>query len=276
MFNSLACARQISAPPPMTLNAMWHVDADERYDVRRRSSAQSPEYVAIRTLGGVGEICLTDGRSCALPQGSLFVAARSRIARYFCKHDRWHFFWFEFDCGDRTALPGEQVCEIPVQPGEETALSKCFDALNGSVHGETARLAQALFQYLMADWLCRRAVRKSRAVMNADELALLLARGMQKGLSVAELAREACMCERSFRDLVKKQTGKGPREYMLHYALDTAFALIQTTDLSIAEISAGVGFRNAFHFSRMFKNRFGIQPSQARRFQKGGSGADFT
>lgn len=87
---------------------------------------------------------------------------------------------------------------------------------------------------------------------------------MREGLSVRQLAQRACVCERTFRMLVRKYTGKSPKEYMLHDALDAALAMLRTTGLTVGEVAENTGFGNAFYFSRAFKNRFGIQPSKAR------------
>lgn len=264
MLNTLSAAQQPQQHPQLTLQLLWHVDADQSYHITRRMMAKGANYVAIRTLYGVGELRLTDGASCALTQGTLLLLPKADILQYHCKYDRWHFFWFEFDCDKQDALPFHKVMEIPVGLGEEDKLLKCFSALGTTASSVTAQMAQALFHYLMTDWLCKRIYPKERNPITAAELAQLLDKGLRQGLSVSNLAQEACMCERSFRMLVKQYTGKSPKEYMLHHALDAALMMLETTDLTIAEIAMDLGFCNAFYFSRAFKNRFGIQPSKAR------------
>ena len=48
--------------------------------------------------------------------------------------------------------------------------------------------------------------------------------------------------------------------------LDKAKELLETTDFdNVKQIAAKVGYDDAYHFSKLFKKRFGISPSQVKR-----------
>lgn len=59
-----------------------------------------------------------------------------------------------------------------------------------------------------------------------------------------------------------------PKEYLNHYRLDCAGILIHTTDLSFNEVASSVGFEYSSHFSRLFKEHFGITPSEYKKKNK--------
>ncbi|ADU27306.1 AraC family transcriptional regulator [Ethanoligenens harbinense] len=56
-----------------------------------------------------------------------------------------------------------------------------------------------------------------------------------------------------------------PKEYLNNYRLDCAGILIHTTDMSFNEIASSVGFEYSSHFSKLFKEHFGITPSEYKR-----------
>ncbi|MHC4886474.1 MAG: helix-turn-helix domain-containing protein [Planctomycetota bacterium] len=46
---------------------------------------------------------------------------------------------------------------------------------------------------------------------------------------------------------------------------DRAYSLLTSTDRTIKEIAAGVGFCNPIHFSKLFKTRMGMAPGGYRK-----------
>lgn len=56
-------------------------------------------------------------------------------------------------------------------------------------------------------------------------------------------------------------TGKSPIEYIRLYRLQKAKPLLRKSQLTIAEVAYEVGFSNPKHFSKYFKQEFGILPS---------------
>ncbi len=63
-------------------------------------------------------------------------------------------------------------------------------------------------------------------------------------------------------DLINEQTGKTPRDLIQAKLVELAKARLSTPGITISEVSAGLGFKHAQHFSRFFKQRVGLSPSQ--------------
>lgn len=83
-------------------------------------------------------------------------------------------------------------------------------------------------------------------------------------ISVESLA-ELCNIHRNqLLKIFKDNLGKGPQAYLIEYRMSKAAQLLSTTKLSIGEISSAVGYPNQLHFSRSFKNVYGISPKQYR------------
>lgn len=65
--------------------------------------------------------------------------------------------------------------------------------------------------------------------------------------------------------LVKKETGKTYSEYVTEKRLALAKELLGDPVISIHEIVQRVGYKDYFHFNKLFKKHFGITPSKYRK-----------
>jgi len=67
-----------------------------------------------------------------------------------------------------------------------------------------------------------------------------------------------------FGDLIKKETGKSPQEYIQLKTMDIAKEKIFDTTKSVSEIAYELGFKYPQHFTRLFKQRVGYTPNEYR------------
>jgi AraC family transcriptional regulator, transcriptional activator of pobA len=65
-----------------------------------------------------------------------------------------------------------------------------------------------------------------------------------------------------FGDLIKKETGVSAQEYIHNRLIDTAKDQIFDPAKSISEISYNLGFKYPQHFTRLFKSKVGVSPSE--------------
>lgn len=82
--------------------------------------------------------------------------------------------------------------------------------------------------------------------------------------SVAWCATELHLSPNYFGDLIKKETGKSPLEYIQSKVIDLAKEKIFDTTKSVSEIAYDLGFKYPQHFSRFFKQRVGHTPNEYR------------
>ena len=81
-------------------------------------------------------------------------------------------------------------------------------------------------------------------------------------IELSVLAKNHGIAYSHFRKMFKKYTGVSPHQYQLELRILKARELILSTDKSIKEISYQLGFSSIFYFSRFFKNRVGVSPSE--------------
>lgn len=65
--------------------------------------------------------------------------------------------------------------------------------------------------------------------------------------------------------IFKQKTGKNYSDYLLDIRIDRAKQLLVSTGFSVGRISDMVGFDNTKYFSRIFKEKTGVQPIAYRK-----------
>ena len=63
---------------------------------------------------------------------------------------------------------------------------------------------------------------------------------------------------------IKEETGETFINYVTDRRLEKGRLMLCETELSIKEISAEIGYNDQNYFSRIFKNKFGISPTDFR------------
>ena len=66
----------------------------------------------------------------------------------------------------------------------------------------------------------------------------------------------------------KRQTGMSIKEYLIKKRMETARSLLQTTEDSVSEIGAGVGYDNCSYFIKLFRKYYGQTTKQFRKSLK--------
>lgn len=68
-----------------------------------------------------------------------------------------------------------------------------------------------------------------------------------------------------FGDLVKKETGKSPQEYIQAKIMNLAKDMLLGSEKSVSQIAYDLGFQYSQHFNRVFKRNTGLSPNEYRK-----------
>lgn len=82
--------------------------------------------------------------------------------------------------------------------------------------------------------------------------------------SVSYFAEKMNLSPNYFGDLIKKETGQSPKEYLQYKTIDFAKQIICESDKTINEIAYDLGFKYPQHFTRLFKQKVGYTPNEYR------------
>ncbi len=87
----------------------------------------------------------------------------------------------------------------------------------------------------------------------------------KKDIKVEDVAKYVGYSANYFSTQFKKETGISFQRYLCDLRLEFAKNLLRYSDLSITEICLESGYNTLAHFSKMFKQKYGVSPEQCRR-----------
>lgn len=89
---------------------------------------------------------------------------------------------------------------------------------------------------------------------------------LEEGLPMVKyFADKVCLSPNYFGDLIKKETGRTPQEYIQDKIIETAKEQILYTDKTVSQIAYDLGFQYSQHFIRVFKKNVGQTPLEYRK-----------
>jgi AraC-like DNA-binding protein len=83
-------------------------------------------------------------------------------------------------------------------------------------------------------------------------------------ISIQNMADSAHLSPSRFAALFQRRFSMSPHQYLLHMRINHGKELLLNTDLDITRIAEYCGFKNIYHFSKMFKQSTTISPKQYR------------
>jgi AraC family transcriptional regulator len=87
---------------------------------------------------------------------------------------------------------------------------------------------------------------------------------LDKPLTIVELGAVVCISPYHFARLFKGSTGLPPHQFVVRQRIAQASALLETRELTVAQIARMVGFRTSSHFTTVFHRVTGITPRACR------------
>lgn len=137
-------------------------------------------------------------------------------------------------------------------------------------HGDAPPFHLIGHLYLFLDYLVRSAA-ALKVMSNSTlrdfyihEALEYIEHNFQNNISVEDIASVCGLNRTYFGKIFKDSIGKTPQEFLLSFRMAKAAELLKLTSLSIGDIGNAVGYQNALHFSRAFKNIYGIPPREWR------------
>lgn len=85
-------------------------------------------------------------------------------------------------------------------------------------------------------------------------------------ISLDQIAENMYLSPFYISKIFKSETGDTPIRHLINIRLEKAREVLEKGGAgSIQEVAAGVGYDDAYHFSKLFKKRYGMSPSQVKK-----------
>lgn len=208
--------------------------------------------------------------------GALAIAAGDclllrRGASYVAGHDRTHplrliavHFDFLDELGPAALPPFARRMEAGALV--ETVLTRAIEAYrDDDRRAASAWLQAAVLEVLRQDARSHPPGHRGDQAHQIEAICERIRRQPGQPLRVHELARELEISPEHFCRLFRELQGLAPRAFITQTRIEAARTLLLTSSHSIERIAALLGYDGPFHFSRQFKAKVGVAPSQFRR-----------
>jgi len=132
-------------------------------------------------------------------------------------------------------------------------------------------VATALFMQLVAHLsrcYSRSQQASSRALLRVAKTITHIETHSTESLNLEELIQISAMPRRSFLRAFEAATGATPIAYLIQLRINRAADLLRRTTKSITGIAFEVGFQDSNYFSRQFRKRYGMSPTDYRRLHE--------
>lgn len=234
-------------------------------------------------LSGTGTLMADNAKgetqTYSIKSGQGFMIFPDQINTYIAdKQLPWEYMWIEFDgLRIKESLSVTDLCkDAPIYHSHSKELrEKLADEMLYIVnhpHESSFRLIGHL--YLFMDYLLQSA--KSTKLVSSGcmsdyyikEAINYIEQNFQNNISIEDIAT-VCGINRSYLGKIfRNSIGRSPQEFLMNYRMVKATELLKLTPLSIADVSSAVGYENQLHFSRAFKNIYGVSPREWRNQNK--------
>lgn len=213
--------------------------------------------------------------------GQGFMLFPHQICTYIADHEiPWEYVWVEFDglrvkeSIDSAGLTqNNPIYRSRHKNIAETMKSELLYLVN---HKDESPFHLIGHLYLFIDSLIRSSSSTQIGSGNSlrdfyiKEAFSFIEQNFQNDISIEDIAA-CCGLNRSyFGKIFRQNMGKTPQEFLMSYRMTKATELLKLTELSIADVGNAVGYPNQLHFSRAFKNIYGLSPRQWRNENGGG------
>ena len=240
-------------------------------------------YLFHYVISGTGRLLANDSKGQTkeyqIHSGQGFMIFPHQINTYIADERLpWEYVWLEFD-GMRVREVIETAGLSPDHPVYHASYKDLRENMKDEMlyiaeHGSESPFHLIGHLYLFIDYLTRSAA-STRLASNGKirdfyikEALNFIEQNFQNDISIEQMATFCGLNRTYFGRIFKETVGKSPQQFLLNYRMVKAAELLKLTDLSVSDIGNAVGYPNQLHFSRAFKNVYGLSPREWRSKNK--------
>lgn len=190
----------------------------------------------------------------------------------------WTIFWFHFDGNHAGALiddleythatPVLKVGLLPLLTSDlRRLLSLRQCGYRQSTYYYGGALIRQILNYLALEIRSSRYRRRQTFDFNALESLML--ENLDSELDLDTLAASANLSRHHFSTKYKQLTGLSPIKHFIHLKMERACHLLDSSNDSVTDVCAQVGYQDPLYFSRQFRKVIGMSPREYRKRQQG-------
>ncbi len=261
----------------LIVNSAGYFEFHENWSSRHRKGGRA-DYMLIYVHSGKMLLRTVDSEDITLREGSSYIyrpgqdqlyrsAGSSPVKCYWIHFTGYGVpeFMHSLNINESSLFTGNVNTEIP------SVIKMIIDETQCRKYGYEAMVTALLMQ-------CITAISRSVSAFGMVPPAVNTGGNIEKTLNhiyshyaselkVGVLAKMSGLCVNRYINVFKLSTGFTPKEYIIHFRLQKARELFNSTNFNVKQVSLMVGFQNQLYFARIFKEHHGVTPSEYRNGQ---------
>ena len=215
------------------------------------------------------------GKRWTIRKGEMFILFPGEVTTYYAdREDPWYYCWFGFQ-GSSARKIVESIgftAQTPVLSfahGDrvEKRIKDMLSSVSLTLDGQLHRNAEML--EILSEMIRGRAEQggsdSGLTAFSYSEYAVrYINNHFSEKIKIQELARHIGISRSYLVKLVRQETGMSPQEYLITVRMRRAADLLSRSNDPIFAIASECGYDDALAFSRVFKSKFGQNPSDYR------------
>lgn len=236
-----------------------------------------PQYHMHFIMEGKGTLEI-NGKTYHLGKGQIFLLPPNVTSCYYADHNTpWHYAFACFVGTQaerylkKAGFSDEVIirqCNLPIETFT-ACIDEMLDAHQLTITNELKRSAALykLFALLTESNTPQNSEQQydysSQSYL--DHALQFIHFNFEKNIQISDIANYVGITRSYLFQIFKQNLNTSPKDYLLHYRMEHAKYLLETTDDPIKEIALSVGYNDPLTFSKMFSNLVGVSPSEYRK-----------
>ena len=214
------------------------------------------------------------GKTYALEPGDVMFIKPGKKHRYHpLAETGWHEYWAGFRGSFFDILLKDDLLaqdHVFFRPGLNNRIIDSYNLILNEV-----KVQKPLFQFracsailaLIAEILIidRRNAQPNHYQKTVEKAKAIMKVNCFGNISMPEIAEQSGASVALLNEIFKAYTSMTPYQYFIHIKIQKAQDLLEKEDISVKETAFRLGFKDQYHFSRLFKSKTGYTPSEWKK-----------
>lgn len=248
-----------------------------KYHFRERTDGTN-EYIFVYCEEGAGWVKHANEKHELLKNQAFIFPSNEAHAYGSSEKSPWSIYWFHF-CGENTkmfeSITGRVVNlkdSDKSRYGDRFALfEEMFQNLEKGYSPENLEYVSFCLMYFLASIKYLDQYREINSVKEADSIQrsiMFMKDNLENKVTLRDIANHVGYSTSRFGTLFTEKTSYSPIDYFNQLKIQRACSYLQFSDLKFKEIAFRLGYYDAFHFSKAFKQEMEITPKEYRKRYK--------